>query len=163
MEPAIIGMTAVIGVIVSLFAIIANHRLSLWRTRRNEYRSDYAAFCEAFSHTISQLKSGDTTLNLLVLGEFPRHEAAADKFIVCLPGNQRSRFQEKFNEYRNIYLFLKELGEPWMAAAVAIAPSEETLENHTPGDADKWEHDRSNELYNLIHELLEISKIKKWL
>lgn len=146
-----------------LFGIIANHRLTLWRTRRDEYRADYAQLCDTFSHAIDQLKSGDTTLNLLILGEYPKHEAAASKFINHLTGNQRVSFQEILNKYREKYQELQRLGPPYIVATAAIAPSEEALNNATPSDMKIWELNRTKELYQLIHDLLEISKIKKWL
>lgn len=42
----------------------------------------------------------------------------------------------------------------------AIAPNEEELKNCTPESMNKWEYNRSKELYVIIHDLLQIAKKK---
>jgi LPS O-antigen subunit length determinant protein (WzzB/FepE family) len=151
-------MAALITATVCLFGVIAYHRLHLWRTRRDEYIKAYTVFSEVFDHTINQIKTEGTTLNLLILGEFPKHDEAMSKFIGYLKGKRRRQFQEKWNEYKEEYQKLKNLGSAWVAATAAIIPSPDSPTS--PQDLDRYEKERSQYIFNLIHDILEIAKIK---
>ena len=128
---------------------------------RNEYRTDYAKLCDAFAHAIDQLKTGGTTLNLLILSEYPNHKTTTSNFISHLSGKQRIRFQEKWDEYKNIYQQLNNMGPVWFAATTAIIPTPNRPT--TPQNLDRYEKERTQYILKLFHELLEIAKIKKWL
>ena len=144
-----------------MFGFIVVHRLALWRNRRDEYLRDYATFSGAFDHAIEQIKSKGTTLNILILGEYPKHEVAMSAFIHHLKGKRKQRFQDKWNEYNGIYQKLKSLGHAWVAAIMAITPSPDSPT--TPQDLDRYERDRTQNYFRIIQELLEIGKIEHWL
>lgn len=144
-----------------LFGIVANNRLALWRTRRDEYPRDYKVFCDSFGYTVGQIKSEGTTLNLLILGEYPKHEAAASAFIHHLKGRRRREFQNQLNKYSGVYEELKGLGPAWVAATAAILP---TMDSPTaPQDLDRYERERTQQYYGILEELMKIGKIKHWL
>jgi len=150
-----IPILSVLGYLVHKYI---SHRLEVSRDNATAFRSAYGIFRKAFSHTIQQLETGDTTLNLLILGDFLEHDLAMKDFIHNLRGFRKTRFLEKWEEYENKYYEIKNLGV--LGFTTAIAPTIEELNNYTPRDMERWEHNRSKELYKLIHDLLSISSKK---
>ena len=159
-NPVII--VTLVGVIVALFSIIANNRLTLWRTRRDEYLKAYSIFSGFFIFIIQQLETGGTDLNPLLLSEFPKHDLAKRDFIQHLSSSRKTRFLHIWEQYEEKYTQVKELGIFGIVAA--IAPNIESLNNvKSPADMDHWELDRKNELHKIIHGLLDVAQNKYWL
>lgn len=82
------------------------------------------------------------------------------KFIHHLKGKRRRRFQEKWDEYKDEYQRLKSLGPPWMAATTAIRPYNDCPTD--PKSLERYEKERIKKILTLIHNFLEIAKIKHW-
>jgi hypothetical protein len=133
----------------------------LWRTRRDEYLNAYSAFSNAFDYAVQQIKSEGTTLNLLILGEFPKHEAAMSALVSRLQGRRRRRFQKKWAEYRVMYQQVKSMGSAWVAATAAIIPTPDSPT--APSDLERYERERAKTVLRIIDEILEIGKNKAWL
>jgi hypothetical protein len=158
-ETAII--VALIGAAIALAVALVTHRLTLWRTRRDEYVNAYSAFSVAFDYAIQQIKTEGTTLNLLILGEFPKHEAAMSVLVGRLQGKRRRRFQKKWTEYMGMYQEVKSMGPAWVAATAALISTPDSPT--APSDLQRYERERARTLFRIIDELLEIGKNKAWL
>ncbi|BEH09083.1 MULTISPECIES: hypothetical protein [Geobacter] len=133
------------------------------RDDRQEFRTAYAKFAETFSFYLQQLETGETTLNILIVSEFPKHDLARRDFIRYLQGSRKRKFHRKWLEYEEKYYQVKNLGV--LGACVAIAPSTEDLEKAkcSPEMMEKWELDRRKELHRIIHGLLQIAEKQSWL
>jgi len=100
-------------------------------------------------------------LNILILGEFPKHDEAVANFIGFLRGKRKRKFEDKWDEYKKTYEKLNSMGPPWFAATAAIIP---TLDSPTtPQDLDRYETERTQYVLKLLEDLLIIAKIKNWL
>ena len=133
------------------------------RDDRQEFRTAYSKFAETFSFYLQQLETGETTLNILIVGEFPKHDLARRDFIRYLRGSRKRKFHHKWLEYEEKYYQVKKLGV--LGMCIAIAPSTEDLEKAklSPEVMDKWEYDRSKELFIIVHDLLKIAEKQSWL
>ena len=126
-----------------------------------EFRTAYAKFSETFSFYLQQLETGGTTLNILIVSEFLKHDLARRDFIRYLRGSRKRKFHHKWLEYEEKYYQVKNLGPIGMC--IAIAPDTEELGKCTPELMDKWEYDRSKELFIIVHDLLKIAEKQSWL
>ncbi len=133
------------------------------RDDRQESRTAYAKFAETFSFYLQQLETGETTLNILIVGEFPKHDLARRDFIRHLRGSRKRKFHHKWLEYEEKYYQVKNLGV--LGMCMAIAPNVEELEKAkcSPELMDKWEYDRRKELHKNVHDLLQIAEKQSWL
>jgi len=133
------------------------------RDDRQEFRTAYAKFAESFSFYLQQLETGETTLNVLIVSEFPKHDLARRDFIRLLSKSRKKQFDHKWMQYEEKYYQVKNLGV--LGMCVAIAPNEFELVQAkcSPIEMEKWELDRRRELHKLIHELLKIAEKKGWL
>jgi hypothetical protein len=143
-----------------LFGYIAVHRLNLWRAKRDEYLRDYTIFCDSFSYAINQIKTRSTALNLIILGEFPKHDEAVAKFISHLKGKRLNRFQENWEKYKYEYQKLKNV-HIIFAATSNLLPYAEEPKN----EEDLLKHAEMEYEYilGLLHGILQTSKLKTWL
>jgi hypothetical protein len=153
--------------VVAIFGYLSGKLIEIFvqrqRDDRQEFRTAYAKFTESFSFYLQQLETGETTLNVLILSEFPKHDLARRDFIRLLSKSRKKQFDLKWKQYEEKYYQIKNLGV--LGMCTAIAPSEFELERAkcTPGDMEKWELDRRRELHKIIHELLKIAEKKGWL
>jgi hypothetical protein len=133
------------------------------RDDRQELRTAYAKFAEIFSFYLQQLETGDTTLNVLIVSEFPKHDLARRDFIRHLNKSRKKQFDHKWQQYEEKYYQVKSLGA--LGMCVALAPNEFELEKAkcSPIEMENWELDRRRELHKIIHELLKIAEQKGWL
>ena len=102
----------------------------------------------AFDYAITQIKTRNTTLNLLILGEFPKHDEAASKFVRHLKGKTRKQFQDKWQEYKSHYQKLKGINVVF-AATSNLLPYKEEPKNE--GDILKHAEMEYEYIFNLIH------------
>lgn len=133
------------------------------RDDRQEFRTAYAKFAERFSFFLQQLETGETSLNVLILSEFPKHDLARRDFIRLLSESRKKQFDYKWMQYEEKYYQLKELGVFGMCTAIAPSEFELGKAKCSPVEMDKWELDRRRELHKTIHELLKIAEKKGWL
>jgi hypothetical protein len=131
------------------------------RDDSQEFRTAYAKFAETFSFYLQQLETGGTTLNILIVSEFLKHDLARRDFIRHLRGSRKRKFHHKWLEYEEKYYQVKKLGP--LGMCIAIAPDTEELAKCTPELMDKWEYDRSKELFIIVHDLLKIAEKQSWL
>lgn len=133
------------------------------RDDRQEFKTAYAKFAESFSFYLQQLETGETTLNVLIVSEFPKHDLARRDFIRLLSRSRKKQFGHKWMQYEEKYYQVKNLGV--LGMCVAIAPNEFELEKAkcSPDEMEKWELDRRRELHKIILDLLKISEKKGWL
>jgi len=133
------------------------------RDDRQEFRTAYAKFAETFSFYHQQLETGETTLNILIVSEFPKHDLARRDFIRHLTGSRKNKFHHKWLEYEEMYYQVKNLGV--LGMCIAIAPNAEELEKAkcSPAVMENWELDRRKELHKITHDLLKLAEKKSWL
>jgi len=133
------------------------------RDDRQEFRTAYAKFAETFSFYLQQLETGETTLNILILSEFSKHDLARRDFIRRLRGSRKRKFHHKWLEYEEKYYQVKTLGP--LGMCVAIAPDTEKLEKAkcSPEVMEMWELDRRKELHKITHDLLQLAEKQSWL
>ena len=129
------------------------------KTKRDNFTKAYSAFKKVINQAIYQIKNGDT-LNVVILGEYPNHEAAMTEFVPKLKGFRRKRFKNKWNEYATHYYQLKNMGHPAFVACAAILPYEGCPTD--PLSLDLYERERRVKLLNLYKDLLEIGDKKIW-
>lgn len=145
----------VVGVLGYFATKYFNYYFAIRTDKDIAFRAASETFRKTFSHSLQQLETGDTTLNLLILGDFPIHDIAMKDFIHNLHGVRKRKFLTKWSEYRHKYYEIKNLGTAGFVAA--IAPSTADLQKCTPADMEKWELDRTRALYTLICDLKEIA------
>lgn len=133
------------------------------RDDRQEFRTAYAKFAESFSFYLQQLETGETTLNVLIVSEFPKHDLIRRDFIRLLSKSRKKLFDHKWKQYEEKYYQVKSLGA--LGMCVALAPDHFELEKGkcSPAEMGKWELDRRRELHKIVHDLLKIAKQKGWL
>jgi hypothetical protein len=133
------------------------------RDDRQEFRTAYAKFADTFSFYLQQLENGETTLNVLIASEFPKHDLARRDFVRYLSGSRKREFTHKWMKYEEEYYQVKNLGVFGMC--VAIAPNTEELNKAkcTPALMDQWELDRRKELHEITLDMLKIAERKGWL
>ena len=153
----------VVGLLGYLGGKLIETAIQRQRDDRQEVRTAYAKFAETFSFYLQQLEAGETTLNILIVSEFPKHDLARRDFVRHLTGSRKSKFHHKWLEYEEKYYQVKNLGV--LGMCIAIAPNAEELEmaRCSPEVMDKWELDRRRELHEIIHDLLQIAEMKSWL
>lgn len=108
-----------------------------------DFSFQYIQFANTFSSFIQQLESGNETLNVLIVNEFPKHDLARIDFIRFLGKRRRKIFNKKWASYVEKYNQVKQLGP--MGMIVVFETSD---------------RDRKKELIQLIQELLKIAKKK---
>ena len=64
-------------------------------------------------------------MNLLILGEFPKHDEAASKFVRHLKGKTRKQFQDKWQEFKSHYQKLKGINVVFAATSNLLPYKEE--------------------------------------
>ncbi len=133
------------------------------RDDRQEYRTAYARFAETFFPYLQQLETGETTLNILIVSEFPKHDLARRDFVRYIKGSRKRKFHHKWLEYEEKYYQVKNLGV--LGMCMAIAPSTEDLQKakFSPGIMEKWEYNRRKEIFIIVHDLLKIAEKQSWL
>lgn len=137
------------------------YRLAIRRDNRNAYKTAYKVFRSIFTDTLQQLETGDTTLNVLILQDFPKHDAAFKEFYPSFKFLRKRRIYKKWHEYENMYYELKNIQMPF-ALAMAIPPPGESIMNPTPEVTQQWENIRADKLYNIIHDLLKLTIKNRW-
>lgn len=133
------------------------------RDDRQEFRTAYAKFAETFSFYLQQLETGETTLNILIVSEFPKHDLARRDFIRHLNKSRQREFNHKWLQYEEKYYQVKNLGVFGICAAIAPNVTELEKAKCSPEIMNKWEHDRSKELFKIVHDMLRIAEKKGWL
>lgn len=130
------------------------------RDDRQEFRTAYAKFAETFSFYLQQLETGATTLNILIVSEFSKHDLARRDFIRYLSKSRKRQFNLKWMEYEEKYYQVKNFGV--LGMCIAIAPDTAELEKAkcSPEVMEKWELDRRKELHKIVHDLLQIAENK---
>jgi hypothetical protein len=153
----------VVGLLGYLAGKLIETAIQRQRDDRQEFRTAYAKFAETFSFYLQQLETGETTLNILIVSEFSKHDLARRDFIRFLRGSRKHKFHHKWLEYEEKYYQVKRLGP--LGMCVAIAPDTEELEKArcSPEVMEKWEFNRRKELYTIIHDLLQIAEKQSWL
>ena len=153
----------IVGVLGYLGGKLIEAEFQRRRDDRQEFRTAYANFAETFSFYLQQLETGETTLNILIVNEFPKHDLARRDFIRHLSKSRKREFDHKWLQYEEKYYQVKQHGV--LGICMAFAPSIEELEKakSSPHVMDKWEHDRRKELFVIIHDLLRIAERKRWL
>ncbi len=155
-DPVIyVSLGAILGaVLLKLFQLLIDQ----YRSRSQEYRTAYAKFAETFTPYLQDLEMGESTLNVLIVGEFPKHDLARRDFIRHLGRRSKRKFDYKWLEYEQKYYEVKQLGVIGMAVALA-PPGYDLVKNRPmPDDMIKWELNRRQALHNIITELLHITK-----
>ena len=71
---------ALLGLVVTLFVVLAAHRLTLWRDRQSARRAASAIFREAFADTLLNLERNDTGTARIVREFNLRHDVAVSSF-----------------------------------------------------------------------------------
>jgi len=154
-DPAIyISLGAILGIVgLKLFDLLIDQH----KVRKQEYRTAYAKFAETFTPYLQDLEMGQSTLNVLIVGEFPKHDLARRDFIRHL-GRRKKKFHRKWLEYEEKYYEVQRLGT--MGMAVALAPPSFDLARTRPSPEDmiQWELDRRRELHKIVSELFHIAK-----
>lgn len=137
------------------------HRFAISRENRISFKTAYESFRRVFTGTLQQLETGDTTLNILILGDFPKHDAAFKEFFPSFRCIRKKRINKKWQEYENMYYELKRAPFPF-SWTLAIPPPNEVVINPTPEVTQRWEDIRTKKLYNIIHDLLSLTSKNKW-
>jgi len=153
----------VVGLLGYLGGKLIESEFQRRRDDRQEFKTAYAKFAETFSFYLQQLETGETTLNILIVSEFPRHDIARRDFIGYLGDSRKREFNHKWLQYEEKYYEVKNLGV--LGMCMALAPNEEELEKAkcSPDLMNKWEVDRRKELHKIILAMLHIAKKKSWL
>lgn len=151
---------AFIGIILLLVGAWIPIRYNEIKIKREKFEKGYSMFKESLAHATYQTKTGDTTLNLVILGEYPEHHTAMTDFIANLKGSRRRRFKKKWNEYAEQYDKLKSIGHPAIAACTAILPTEDCPTD--PASLDRYERERRAAILNIYEELVNIGKKEIW-
>ena len=146
-----------IGIYLVIIGAFINSLLNLLRDRSQEYKTAYAKFAATFTDYLQALENREVTLNLLIVGDFSNHDLARRDFVRYLRGSRKRRFAHKWEQYKEKYDQVKNLGA--MGMAIAIAPSGMDLKKTRPSPQQiiQWEIDRREELYKIINELLKIA------
>jgi hypothetical protein len=160
-DPAIyISLGAILGIIgLKVFEFL----MGQYRDRSQEYRTAYAKFAETFTPYLQELEIGESTLNVLIIGEFPKHDLAMRDFFRHVKRFSRRRFMQKWYEYKSKYDQINSMGKIGgfpIGVVTALAPPGFDLRTTrpSPGDMIQWELDRKRELRSIIHELLKIAE-----
>lgn len=140
--------------------VLAHNRLALWRDRRKEYVKGYADFRDSFDYAVDQIKTRNTTLNLIILGEFPKHDIAMTKFVGYLKGKRLNRFKENWEKYKHEYQKFNGVHVAFVAS-INLLPYTEAPKN----EEDLLKHTEMEYEYilSLIHSILKEAKLKTWL
>jgi hypothetical protein len=146
-----------IGILIAAFIRIRHSEI---KTKREKFEKEYSTFKNAFTHATYQIKTGDTTLNLVILGEYSKQETAMTNFIPNLKGSRRKRFEKKWNEYATHYYQLKSIGFDPIAACYAILPIPDSPSD--PESLDRYEKERRKTILNIYKDLLNIGNKRIW-
>lgn len=161
-KPVEYTIYGIIGAIIIWFAreyIV--HRLAIRREKRSSFKAAYETFRSVFTTTLQQLETGDTTLNVLILGDFPKHDAAFKEFFSYFKFFRKKWIYKKWQEYEGMYYELKKVPFPF-SVTLAIPPPGELPINPTPETTQRWENIRINKLYNIIQDLLNLTSKNSW-
>lgn len=154
-----------IGVLAALISIYVSHRLGISRDQSKTFRADYDAFRKTFTYAIQQLDNKDSSLNKLIIDEYPKHDIAMKDFIHHLHGMRKRRFIAKWIVYQVAFYKVKKLGS--VGAIAAIAPSTVDIDNlNSPDEMAaemfRWDSDRRKKLKRVILAFLAVAKKDSW-
>ena len=89
---------ALISAVVALSVVLINHRLSLWRSRRDIFIAAAKEFNDAFIPAITRLETETSSHRNILNEEFRRHEKAAIAFRQHL-GSRLAGFDKAWEKY----------------------------------------------------------------
>ena len=148
------------SVLGTLFLFEARIRYKETMIKRKKFEIHRIAFANPIKEIIADLRQG-THLNTALLTQYPIHKNAMLDFVDSLRSFDKRRFLKKWEKYEDEYNKVKNLSIYERYAA--IAPSEEALLNNPkPEEVQGWEENRKENIINILHDILKISKRNIW-
>ena len=134
---------------------------SLNKAKRQEARTAYLKFRDAFTPFVRHLEMNDVNLNNLITDTFREHDDARRNYIWCLKLSVRERFDAKWKEYKEQYDQVGKLEELRIARDCSPFDNEK-IATHKQMYDDLWEKqdERRKNMPRIINELLDVAEIK---
>jgi len=145
-----------LGIVVALFGIVANHRLQLLRSRSEEYRKASLKFIESFGSAVRKIKAGES-LNHIILNEYPGHEVAMLKFVENLDNKATQEFNAAWIKYKKVWEELRDMG--YTAYVATILPNNGMP--LTQANIEKYERERALHVLGLIEYIMNFARRKR--
>lgn len=89
---------SLLAIAAALFAVLAVHQLTLWRSRRDVVRSAIVDYKAAFAAELSDVRNGLMGYGTFT-DAFPRHKSAVDNIMPVLPVRHQRKLQKAWDEY----------------------------------------------------------------
>ena len=145
---------ALISAVVALSVVLINHRLSLWRSKRDIFMAAAKNFNDAFIPAITRLETETSSHRNILNEEFRSHEKAAIAFRQHL-GSRLASFNDTWKKYED---YAKKQTNYSILGFIATEVDDLNLAN--PSHINEVSDRRKNECLAHFNALLEFTKHK---